>query len=63
MEVTQKKGGGFMNQNEQKNKTLRVISIGRPNLDHLSVQERKSFYSTLLSQIKELAQKERPASK
>ena len=63
MEVTQKTGGGFMNQNEHKNKTLRVISIGRPSLDHLSVQERKSFYSTLLSQIKELAQKERPASK
>ena len=52
-----------MNQNEQKNETLRVISIGRPSLDHLSVQERKSFYSMLLSQIKKLAQEERSANK
>lgn len=63
MEVTQKKGGGFMNHNEQKNETLRVISIGRPSLEHLTVEEQQSFYTILLAQIKKLAQEERSASK
>ena len=52
-----------MNHNEQKNETLRVISIGRPSLEHLTVEEQQSFYTILLAQIKKLAQEERSASK
>lgn len=49
--LSSKKGGSFMK--EQTKKEREIYVIGRPSLEHLSPNERKAFFSTLLSCVLE----------
>ena len=49
--LSSKKGGNLMKEQTKKERDIYVI--GRPSLEHLSPNERKAFFSTLLSCVLE----------